>query len=111
MEDTTCTVMNSEVNSNVYVILPDDVGRDEYILMERIFPNVHPDSVLLRNGEANVVDTVSELGVYSTVLSFEGQIAFAEDHRVYLLRTKANGSSDEGGVAAGFAVLDSPLLV
>ena len=89
----------------------DDVGRDEYILMERIFPNVHPDSVLLRNGEANVVDTVSELGVYSTVLSFEGQIAFSEGSSAgHLLRTKVS-SSDEGGVAAGFAVLDSPLLV
>ena len=28
----------------------------------------------------------------------------------HLLRTKA-ATSDEGGVAAGFAVLDSPLLV
>jgi len=31
-------------------------------------------------------------------------------HGGHLLRTKA-ASSDEGGVAAGYAVLDSPLLV
>jgi glutathione synthase len=59
-------------------------------------------------------DTVSELGVYGAIL-FETRA----DHKVqvhhhqaggYLLRTKGR-DSDEGGVAVGFSVIDSPFLI
>eukprot|EP00940_MAST-03C_sp_MAST-3C-sp2_P000436 g436.t1 len=88
----------------------DDDGRDEFILMERIFPATH-DAYLLRDGTCSAVAAVSELGVYSSILSRGGREVFSEGSSAgHLLRTKV-ASSDEGGVAAGFAVLDSPLLV
>eukprot|EP00939_MAST-03C_sp_MAST-3C-sp1_P000435 g435.t1 len=89
---------------------PSDDGRDEFILMERIFPATHR-ACLLRGGASSLVEAVSELGVYSTILSREGREVYSEGSSAgHLLRTKV-ASSDEGGVAAGFAVLDSPLLV
>lgn len=71
-----------------------------------------PEAVLAK-------DVVSELGVFGTIL-FEGggeasnrgnAVAIVyEQSGGHLLRTKAS-DSDEGGVAAGFSVIDSPLLV
>lgn len=76
--------------------------------MQRIFPPLHR-APMLRNGEVREVDAVSELGIYSVFLEKDGQVLIDEGVG-HLLRTKA-AESDEGGVAAGFAVLDSPLLV
>ena len=63
---------------------------------------------MARAGEAVEMDTLSELGIYGTFVRKDASVLInrAAGH---LLRTKA-ASSDEGGVAAGFAVLDSPLL-
>jgi glutathione synthase len=41
--------------------------------------------------------------------SSKGDVEFINEDGGHLLRTKT-ASSDEGGVAAGFAVLDSPYL-
>ena len=51
---------------------------------------------------------VSELGVYSTLLTGEGGQVLRNQPAGHLVRTKLEGV-DEGGVAAGFAVLSSPL--
>jgi len=104
-----------------------------YILMERIFPK-EESAVLVRNGKAETVEkTVSELGVYSVFLgngSENGRdergekrkedlfvVSRADNSGVilneaagYLLRTKPS-ESDEGGVAAGYAVLDAVVLI
>lgn len=79
-----------------------------HILMERVFPPSAP-ARLCRLGTVTRVSAVSELGIYGVFLG-DGLVppmlnAFAG----HLLRTKADGT-DEGGVAAGFAVLDSPFL-
>ncbi len=79
-----------------------------YILMQRIFP-AKKESRLLRNGELINGSTVSELGIYSTYLS-DGSTVLLDQHVGHLLRTKLDGVN-EGGVASGFAVLDSPLLI
>jgi glutathione synthase len=103
-------------------------GADEkqtYILMELIDVPPSSGAYLLRAPpggtrdnapEAAAVraeDTVSELGTYGFAL-FRAQAGRAEELRMHseghLLRTKAR-ESDEGGVAVGFSVLDSPLLV
>jgi hypothetical protein len=76
--------------------------------MERLKPRPHR-SVLIRRGDAIEVDALSELGVYSVLVSKGDQIVVNE-FAGHLLRTKATGV-DEGGVASGFAVLDSPALV
>lgn len=88
-----------------------------FILMERVFPR-SAAATFLRAGEAIAVPAaVSELGVYSVLLVGGDSDGPGSPPRVllsaqtgHLLRTKAEGT-DEGGVAAGYAVLDSPLLV
>ncbi|KAF0692293.1 Aste57867_16615 [Aphanomyces stellatus] len=67
-----------------------------YILMDRIWPQEQPA-------------TNSELGVFGVALFDHGKAVFNE-HAGHFLRTKLS-STNEGGVAAGFAVLSSPFLV
>lgn len=83
-------------------------GLAAYILMQRIQPPTLP-AVMVRAGVAVQADTLSELGVYGTLVR-RGARVLLNREAGHLVRTKA-ASSDEGGVAAGFAVLDSPQLV
>ena len=53
-------------------------------------------------------EVLSEMGIYSTYLS-NGTEILLDSPVGHLLRTKIDGV-DEGGVASGFAVLDSPRL-
>ncbi|KAL6139281.1 hypothetical protein ACLB2K_064558 [Fragaria x ananassa] len=78
-----------------------------YILMQRLFPAVSP-TFLIREGICYKEDTISELGVYGAYLRNNEKVIL-NDQCGYLMRTKVS-SSDEGGVAAGFAVLDSLYL-
>lgn len=82
-------------------------GLAAYVLMQRIKPPVNR-SVMVRAGQASEVDTLSELGVYG-VLVRRGRTLLHNREAGHLVRTKA-ATSNEGGVAAGFAVLDSPML-
>lgn len=82
--------------------------RAGYVLMERIRPVV-VKNVVIRGGKHGVTDIVSELGVYGVHISRDGEVV--ENYTAgTLLRSKA-ASADDGGVAAGVAVLDSPILV
>lgn len=63
---------------------------------------------MVRNGQAVVAETLSELGIYSTLVRRGAEVLWNREAG-HLVRTKA-ATSDEGGVAAGFAVLDSPML-
>lgn len=85
-------------------------GKDlgDLILMQRIKPPVNM-STMVRLGRASQVETLSELGIYATFLR-RGDEVLLNSEAGHLVRTKA-ATSDEGGVAAGFAVLDSPYLV
>ena len=78
-----------------------------FILMRRIFPPVNR-TLCLRGGEMVELETLSELGVYGGYVRV-GDTVTRNAHGGHLLRTKA-ATSDEGGVAAGFAVLDSVSL-
>ncbi|KDP23557.1 hypothetical protein JCGZ_23390 [Jatropha curcas] len=78
-----------------------------YILMQRIFPAVSP-ALLVRNGICHKDHAISELGIYSAYLRNKDKVII-NDKSGYLVRTKV-ASSNEGGVAAGFAVLDSVYL-
>ncbi|XP_057550893.1 glutathione synthetase, chloroplastic [Amaranthus tricolor] len=78
-----------------------------YILMQRIFPSVFP-ALLVREGICYKDHAISELGIYGAYLRSKEKIIMNEQCG-YLMRTKVS-SSDEGGVAAGFAVLDSIYL-
>lgn len=83
-------------------------GLASYILMQRIHP-AENQSILVRAGQHVTESTLSELGIYGTYLQVKGQVVINEVVG-HLLRTKTS-SSNEGGVAAGFSVLDSPWLM
>ncbi|OZJ05784.1 hypothetical protein BZG36_01294 [Bifiguratus adelaidae] len=82
--------------------------RSAYILMDLI--RTPPQrNIMVREGELIEGEVISELGVYGIYLS-DGKTVYANKTGGHLLRTKAQ-ESKEGGVAAGFAVIDSPLLL
>ncbi|WVZ90457.1 hypothetical protein U9M48_036758 [Paspalum notatum var. saurae] len=78
-----------------------------YILMQRIFPKAS-SAYLVRGGICHEGLVISELGIYGAYLRNKDKVVI-NDQCGYLMRTKVS-SSDEGGVAAGFAVLDSLYL-
>ncbi|KAK7332946.1 hypothetical protein VNO80_29703 [Phaseolus coccineus] len=78
-----------------------------YILMQRIFPTISA-AVLMRNGCWSKDHAISELGIFGTYLRNKDKVIINKPSG-YLMRTKMS-SSDEGGVASGFAVLDSLYL-
>ena len=78
-----------------------------FILMQRIFPP-RRRALCLRKGELVELETVSELGIYGGYVRV-GDVITRNARGGHLLRTKA-ATSDEGGVAAGFAVLDAVAL-
>lgn len=55
-------------------------------------------------------ETISELGVYGSALFGNDRLVFNDGNVGTLLRTKGR-ESDEGGVAVGYSVLDSVVLV
>ena len=83
---------------------------ENLILMKRIFPEEH-ECVHVKMGVSSVYPSLSEIGFYSCVLfdTDKKSMLFAKDVGV-LVRTKVSDSL-EGGVSAGFAVLDSPIVV
>ncbi|KAI8096912.1 glutathione synthetase [Halteromyces radiatus] len=82
--------------------------RNAYILMDLI--RTPPlDNLMLREGVILNGQVVSELGIYGVYLN-DGTNEVVNNIGGHLLRTKGV-ETKEGGVAAGFAVIDSPLLV
>uniref|UniRef100_A0A1D1XUY7 glutathione synthase n=1 Tax=Anthurium amnicola TaxID=1678845 RepID=A0A1D1XUY7_9ARAE len=82
-------------------------GLAAYILMQRIFPT-STLTYLVRDGICHQDYAVSELGIYGAYLRNKDKVIL-NDQSGYLMRTKVS-TSNEGGVAAGFAVLDSIYL-
>ncbi|KAI9099004.1 hypothetical protein K1719_024771 [Acacia pycnantha] len=78
-----------------------------YILMQRIFPTSFA-TIFMRSGSCHKNHAISELGIFGTYLR-NGDKVIVNEQSGYLMRTKIS-SSDEGGVAAGFAALDSVYL-
>ncbi|KAJ7094015.1 hypothetical protein B0H15DRAFT_1020657 [Mycena belliarum] len=89
--------------------------RQAWIAMELIAPPEGTGNYLVRAGSEGAqsavkVDVVSELGIFGWAL-FGGQDGGVKEKEVgWLVRTKGK-DSNEGGVATGFSVLDSILLV
>ena len=84
--------------------------------MDLIEPPEGVEAIMVKAGEERGVrsEVVSELGVYGVMLFRRGQDGGADvlvnETVGHLLRTKGR-ESDEGGVAVGFSVIDSPWLV
>lgn len=85
-----------------------DGERGAYVLMQRIRPPVQRATLLREGMMSEDQEVLSELGIFSTFLR-DGENVVLNAEGGSLLRTK-QATSDEGGVAAGFAVLDSPIL-
>ena len=88
--------------------------REAWIAMELIRPPEGVENWLVRAGEGGEGrvkgDVVSELGIYGWALFGRGAQRVRERTGGWLVRTKGR-ESDEGGVAVGFSVLDSVVLV
>ncbi|XP_015570610.2 glutathione synthetase, chloroplastic [Ricinus communis] len=101
-------IYGDDVRKNLFRLQKEGTEEDAaYILMQRIFPSVSP-TLLVREGICYRDHAISELGVYGAYLRNKDKVII-NDQSGYLMRTKV-ASSDEGGVAAGFAVLDSVYL-
>ncbi|EPQ54873.1 glutathione synthase [Gloeophyllum trabeum ATCC 11539] len=86
--------------------------RAAWISMELIVPPQGLGNYLVRSGGGHVkAEVVSELGIFGWALfGGEERKVVKEEEAGWLVRTKGR-ENDEGGVAAGFSVLDSILLV
>lgn len=93
--------------------------REGYILMSLIRPPENVGNLLVKAGAGSAgaalaPDVVSELGIYGTSLfgqREDGTFVMADNSSGgHLLRTKGR-DSNEGGVAVGFSVIDSPYLL
>ena len=77
--------------------------------MARIFPPVAGAHMVKEGALHADIPALSELGIYGVSLS-DSKGVMLNEVAGHVIRTKAEGV-DEGGVATGYAVLDSPLLV
>jgi glutathione synthase len=89
--------------------------RQAWIAMELIVPPEGTGNYLVRAGSEGAqsavkVDVVSELGIFGWALFGGPDQGVKEKEAGWLVRTKGK-DSNEGGVATGFSVLDSLLLV
>jgi len=98
---------NDDVRKQLTAMSAEDLGA--HILMERVFPKVQL-TTLVREGHITHGMCLSELGIYSVFLGDGQNPPLLNQAAGHLLRTKMEGV-DEGGVASGFACLDSPYLI
>ncbi|CAH1780470.1 unnamed protein product, partial [Owenia fusiformis] len=89
--------------------IKDSNERTQYILMEKIRPPVFKNYAVRADESVALWDMVSELGIYGVIIGTSDGIIMNTECG-HLVRTKTLGTN-EGGVAAGFAALDSPYLV
>ena len=95
----------SEIPKILKTIRQDE--QNAYILMEKILAQTH-SAVLVVNGRAERLTSVSEVGRYGICFADNGVLKSNKDAG-YLVRTKAE-NINEGGVCAGFACLNSLVL-
>ncbi|XP_008316349.1 glutathione synthetase [Cynoglossus semilaevis] len=88
--------------------LKGSTGRMAYILMDKIQPVPSKNYLLRRDNPVKMSNCLSELGVYGAYVR-HGKDMVMNQCVGHLLRTKSNEDTD-GGVAAGVAVLDNPVL-
>ncbi|CAG8502243.1 4050_t:CDS:2 [Dentiscutata heterogama] len=85
--------------------------RSSYILMDLIQPPMM-SNIVVREGEVIQGEMISELGIYGVFIggNNEDEDLVINELGGHLLRTKGR-ETNEGGVATGFSVIDSPLLI
>lgn len=83
--------------------------RTAYILMDKIQPAPVRNYLLRRDAPLQISNCLSELGCFGVYVR-QGPNTLMNECVGHLLRTKSSEHSD-GGVAAGVAVLDNPILI
>ncbi|KIJ59048.1 hypothetical protein HYDPIDRAFT_118873 [Hydnomerulius pinastri MD-312] len=112
-------VYKSDIPQFLETLSPQD--RQAWIAMELIVPPAGVGGYLVRaggmNGGAGALpektvrsETISELGIFGWALFSKEKVVEEQGNVGWLMRTKGV-ESNEGGVAAGFSVLDSVVLV
>lgn len=101
---------NNIYGSEICKVLQEAKGSERmaYILMDKIKPTPSHNYLLRRDGPITVSNCLSELGVFGAYVR-QGTEMVMNEQVGHLLRTKSSAHAD-GGVAAGVAVLDNPLL-
>lgn len=98
---------DEQVSEALQTWSPDQLG--SHVLMERIFPPQRR-ALLLTQGQVQSGPTLSELGVFGTFLGNEAQgTVVTNRYAGYLVRTKLS-HINEGGVATGYAVVNSLII-
>lgn len=86
--------------------------REAYILMEMIRPPTNKNLLIGPNIDIDPSSPfhqiVSELGIYGAIMGTSDQVVFNSESG-HVLRSKKSGVN-EGGIAAGFGAVDSPIL-
>lgn len=77
-----------------------------FVLMEKLKPKPHAAVSINSDTSQHHSHTLSEFGIYSVHLT-NGKKSYINRYSGHLVRTK-DINTNEGGVASGFAVLDSP---
>ncbi|KAM7283479.1 glutathione synthetase [Ixodes scapularis] len=83
--------------------------REGYILMDLITPPVNTNYIVRPGFNVELANVVSELGIFGVILGDQDEVL--ENYEAgFIVRSKTTGTS-EGGISAGYGVLDSLLLV
>ncbi|KAK5583577.1 hypothetical protein RB653_005174 [Dictyostelium firmibasis] len=99
-------IYNDQVAVSLKSMSPDDLS--SYILMDKIMSKSFKTHVV-RDRQLLEIEGLYELGIYSVFISNGDDDIVLNEQAGILLRTKT-ANSDEVGVAAGFGLLDSPIL-
>ncbi|CAJ0950792.1 unnamed protein product, partial [Mesorhabditis belari] len=83
--------------------------KDAHILMERLSPDVVKNYLIRANQPVLLADVVGELGIYGYAYGVHGDREIIARTGGHILRSKGK-DVNEGGVAVGAAVIDSPFL-
>ncbi|XP_069507915.1 glutathione synthetase [Ambystoma mexicanum] len=86
--------------------IKDPSERTSYILMDKIRPQPFRNYLLKAGSDLKLSECISELGMFGVYVR-QGKEMILNEQIGHLLRTKATEHED-GGVAAGVAVLDNP---
>lgn len=88
--------------------IKDNDERLGFILMDLIKSPIHKSLIISRDVPGLIADTTGELGIFGSILGTKNSIIFNNEEG-HVLRSKKLGVN-EGGISAGFGVIDSPLL-
>jgi glutathione synthetase len=102
---------DNEVSEKLLSFTPE--MRASHILMQRIRPLVVKNCLIRPFDETskNLQNVVSELGIYGSLIGIGGKEMLVKLNKAggHILRTKSE-NVNEGGIAVGAAVVDTPLL-